>query len=64
MNLIIDVWNLTTEKAEEVYIGGFAYINLERKFINYSTNGKDWEFIKFSRIEIDRTNNHYTVYKE
>lgn len=64
--LIIRIYEKKSDFHSEmtsVYLNGVAYINLERKYINYSPDGKnDWQSIPFDDIECDFTNSCFDVY--
>lgn len=46
-----------------VYLNGVAYIDLEKKYISYSPDGKiDWKIIHFDNIDCDYTNSCFDVY--
>ena len=51
----------------ELYVGGFAYINFERNYINVTTDGRDsidWQHIPFEKIECSPDLKRLTVYKK
>lgn len=60
--MIVDVY--TNNELVAVYVGGVCYIDLEKNYINISSDFVNFETIHFNKIEIDRTHNHYTVYTE
>ncbi|MCQ2081637.1 MAG: hypothetical protein MJZ11_08255 [Lachnospiraceae bacterium] len=67
MDVIIVVYkkNGSNWIRSELYVGGFAYINFERNYINVSTDGSnsvDWQHIPFEKIECSVDLKHFTVY--